>query len=103
MKASDIPDIVMLKAVKSVALRKLKEGEQFAYSDGSYNGNPWVMVWDAHPEVNRLMGEVPFKVFMAKFKALYKRKLLDGCDCGCRGDMQITLKGKALMEASSED
>lgn len=97
MKASDIPDIVILQAVKSVAMGKLKDGETFKYSDGSYNGNPWVMVWDAHPEINRRMGEVPFKVFMAKFRALYKRGLLDGCACGCRGDMQITLKGEELM------
>jgi hypothetical protein len=31
---------------------------------------------------------IPHKVVLAKLRSMVKRKLLDGCDCGCRGDFK---------------
>lgn len=31
----------------------------------------------------------PDKVVLAKAKALIRRKVIDGCTCGCRGDFTI--------------
>lgn len=40
---------------------------------------------------------VPFKVVAAKLSKLLKRGLLTGCDCGCRGDWELTDKGRELV------
>lgn len=37
------------------------------------------------------------KVARAKMKSLYRRKLIGGCTCGCRGDFEITDKGLKLI------
>lgn len=39
----------------------------------------------------------PEKVQRAKAAALIRRGLLDGCTCGCRGDFEITDKGRAWL------
>ena len=36
----------------------------------------------------------PCKVALAKMRSLYRRKLVEGCPCGCRGDFEITGKGQ---------
>jgi len=38
--------------------------------------------------------EVPKKVALAKFRTLRKQGLVDGCDCGCRGDWMIIARGQ---------
>jgi hypothetical protein len=40
---------------------------------------------------------VPWKVVLAKFRRVKKRGLVDGCDCGCRGDFELTSKGRELL------
>ncbi len=39
----------------------------------------------------------PEKVALSKMRSLHKRKLVGGCDCGCRGDFEITDKGLELI------
>lgn len=43
--------------------------------------------------------EAPVKLQLAKMKQLIKRGLADGCTCGCRGDFEITDKGKEYLNA----
>lgn len=38
--------------------------------------------WD----IQEQMPNFPSKVVLAKLRALKKRGIIDGCDCGCRGD-----------------
>lgn len=45
----------------------------------------------------RTYPDVPCKVFLAKMKSIIKRGLSGGCDCGCRGDYEITDKGLELI------
>ena len=40
----------------------------------------------------------PAKVFLAKMRSLIARGLVSGCACGCRGDFEITIKGRELLE-----
>lgn len=49
-------------------------------------------VWHAIPE------EVPYKVGLAAMDNLIKRGLVSGCSCGCRGDFEITDKGRELLK-----
>jgi len=37
--------------------------------------------------------DVPHKLLVSKMRNMIKKGLVDGCDCGCRGDYQITEKG----------
>lgn len=46
---------------------------------------------------NAMPEGTPDKVAIAKMRALIKRGLVDGCCCGCRGDYQITTKGREFI------
>ena len=37
------------------------------------------------------------KIWLAKMKSMIRRGLSGGCDCGCRGDYEITDKGLELI------
>lgn len=39
----------------------------------------------------------PPKLQLAVMKALIKNGLVDGCGCGCRGDFELTQKGRDLI------
>ena len=36
---------------------------------------------------------IPDKLVLAKMRMMIRRGVVDGCDCGCRGDFEITDKG----------
>lgn len=38
---------------------------------------------------NAMPPGTPEKVALAKMRSLIKRKLVDGCPCGCRGDFRL--------------
>lgn len=41
--------------------------------------------------------DTPSRLVLAKMARLIKRGLIDGCDCGCRGDYEMTEKGWAFL------
>ena len=45
--------------------------------------------WVNRFAVGEALGNPPAKVVLAKARRLMARGLLDGCDCGCRGDFTI--------------
>lgn len=53
-------------------------------------------VWHAIPK------EVPYKVGRAVMASLIKRGLVEGCTCGCRGDFEITDKGREVLALIKE-
>ena len=61
--------------------------------DGSIH---WIARWD----IERLYG-IPEKLVLSKARSLIKRELMEGCDCGCRGDFEITDAGRALLESAT--
>lgn len=56
----------------------------------------WSMEWDVKaatfPELND-------KLWRSKVSSMIKRGLSGGCGCGCRGDLEITDKGLAVIGA----
>ena len=42
--------------------------------------------------------EIPQKLAAAKMKSLVNKGLVYGCCCGCRGDWELTEKGKELLK-----
>lgn len=53
----------------------------------------WVCVWDLEPPYS----DLPGNLFRAKMEKLIDKGLLTGCNCGCRGDYEVTPKGRALI------
>lgn len=39
----------------------------------------------------------PPKLALAKMKGLMRRGLVGGCGCGCRGDFELTDKGREVL------
>ncbi len=48
---------------------------------------------------------LPEKLVLGKMRMLMRRGLVGGCDCGCRGDFEITAKGQEWLarQESSDD
>lgn len=94
-KASDIPDEAFTAAIKEVCRRRN------LMPPIPHHGWTTASRWDVttvlagHPE---LVGtdracdnwpNLPWKIVQAKAKRLVKRKVIDGCTCGCRGDYEV--------------
>lgn len=87
-KAADVPERPILEFLRSRADDPKKRGSLDVPAT-------W---WppEAEPCVPYPEG-VPPKVAHAKMKNLVRRGLVDGCLCGCRGDFQITAKGRGYL------
>ena len=84
MQAKDIPEIPILEFLQA---RKwshpVRPGCMFKGFDNS--------VFNAMPD------GTPEKVGRAKMDALIRRELVSGCTCGCRGDFEVTDKGRKYL------
>lgn len=81
MQCKDIPDAPVLRFI------------------GSHQGK-WCTWGESHsmPSVQDAMPEgTPDKLQLAKVRMLMARGLVDGCDCGCRGDFVLTAKGREAI------
>lgn len=64
----------------------------------------WATHYDSNPErgmpsVGTVMpAETPIKLRAAKMAMLIRRGLVTGCTCGCRGDFEITPKGRTKLQ-----
>jgi hypothetical protein len=101
MQAKDIDDAVFLAAVVSVQVAQMEKRRTdyrpwalwgFAGMEPStpYHEQYGPFVLDHFPDV-------PWKVLRAKGQRLIDRGLLDGCMCGCRGDMAVTEAGLRFL------
>lgn len=41
--------------------------------------------------------EIPRKVMLSKLRNMIEKGIIDGCACGCRGDFELTQKGKDIL------
>lgn len=81
MQCKDIPDAPILSFLVSL------DGQWANWFGDEYDNS----VTHAMPK------NTPSKLVLAKMAQLMKRGLVDGCDCGCRGDFEITEKGKSIL------
>jgi hypothetical protein len=63
--------------------------------------------WSSTDEIYRIfsgppdyMTDMPFKVIHAKLRRLLIKGFITGCDCGCRGDWELTSAGRAFAGIS---
>lgn len=68
MKAADIPDSVVLQAIDEAAAL----------------GKPWATIND----VALLVPDMLYKVVLAKCQQMIRKGRINGCPCGCRGDLR---------------
>lgn len=83
MQAKDVDDRAILAVVHELAAKEgARHGPQSATATS----------WDVCEAI-----DAPKAVVRAKLAAMARRKLIDGCACGCRGDFALTETGKALL------
>lgn len=86
VQAKDISDKAFLSAIWQLQLEKaILQSQEFRFSTSGFDGSPWICVW----HVQGMFPGFPEKVVAAKFRQMHKRKIIGGCTCGCRGDLQI--------------
>jgi hypothetical protein len=88
-QAKDIDDVFFLRAVDYAC----NTTHSIAFGTESGDIPHWSFRWD----LERLMPMFPERVILAKASALIRRGLMSGCDCGCRGDFELTKDGKAFL------
>lgn len=94
-KGADVPTISLLRFIEDVNTRRARElGGERKYDERGCWPMGLCCVWD-FPD--GAFG-VPWKVLAAKISKLIRRGYLDGCDCGCRGDWQLTNKGREKIQ-----
>jgi ribosomal protein S19E (S16A) len=82
MKCSDIPDLPVLRFV-----------EKHGGIGCNWFGNRFERsVTHAMPE------GTPGKLVRAKMRQLTKAGFIEGCHCGCRGDYELTEKGRQQIQ-----
>lgn len=100
--ARDIPDVTFLRAVARCqeADPRMPNGWRWALRDDVTR-----VLGGIPPDANVSSSEVPgvpWKVVLAKFRRVRDRGLVDGCDCGCRGDFELTEAGRELLASVDE-
>lgn len=83
MQCKDIPDAPILRFLEQM------NGRRATWFD--YDPRPENTVLHAMPS------GTPPKLVLAKMRMMIRRKIVDGCPCGCRGDFVITDSGKAML------
>ena len=95
MQCKDIPTLPILQFLEFCSTAEFKHCGQWGSSAVSAEGELF------ENSVQRAMPEgVPYKLVQAKLAKLIRSGLVDGCTCGCRGDLELTAKGKAMLSAS---
>lgn len=94
--ARDIPDRLFLEAVAAAG----GTGE-FTCAMRSDVTRLFALPRDRDKPSHEIPG-VPWKVVLAKFRRVKGRGLVDGCDCGCRGDWYLTDKGWAVLAGEGD-
>ena len=93
MQCKDIPDELILKFLAG------------PYRDWPVAGWATWFWSDTYQPANRIFNVLPpgvnDKLALAKMQKLISRGLADGCACGCRGDFEITNKGRAFLASKA--
>jgi hypothetical protein len=97
-QAKDIDDAFFLRCVEWGSMQP-----HLPLPWATSNDSPWTIFphWVLRWHLDCLMPIFPPEVILAKASALMRRGLLDGCDCGCRGDFELTQKGRDFLEGQS--
>lgn len=97
LQCKDIPDRPILERLQ--AERVAARGKRAAWVFLRPSGNDWPCVLEGMPQA---VAELPAgdrdRLALAKMRQLIRRGLAEGCTCGCRGDFEITAKGREWLK-----
>lgn len=88
IQAKHVPEIPMLRFIES------NNGSWKTHFD---TDSPQGIGWSIPASIPE-MRAFPERVLLAKLSSLLRRGLVDGCDCGCRGDWRPTARTRAYVE-----
>lgn len=93
-QAKDIGDVFFLGCVDWCSMCAQPPLPWEPNERNTYDHFPhWVFMWN----LECLMPIFPSEVILAKARALIRRGLITGCDCGCRGDFELTILGAQFL------
>lgn len=103
-KCSDLPDVVFLRAIDEACEWQRKANRASATAAMRWNVSA---VLAGRADMLGSLGAdewpgVPEKIVSAKIYRLDRRGLIHGCRCGCRGDLEVTAKGRAFQREARE-
>lgn len=96
LQCKDIPTVPVLLFLAEVAARGTCHGATAGHHDLLPREGYMPTVRDV-PQLAAL----PERLLLAKMEMLIRAKLVDGCSCGCRGDFEITGKGRARIQGQN--
>jgi hypothetical protein len=96
MQCKDIPTLPIL------AFLKRHEGRWCNWSGLEEAQTTEMWDWYARSVRNAMPNHVPDKLILAKMRMLISKGLVDGCACGCRGDFELTERGKQVLVLAME-
>ena len=100
VQAKNISDRLALETIKRLSVLEVAVyGDRERHVIYPAGTDHPVDVWAACAALGE-EGGFPPRVVVAKYRALERRRLITGCLCGCRGDLEITEAGVALLTAS---
>jgi hypothetical protein len=89
MKCADIPDGPILRLLAN--LPPYENGRRRTWGNWCFGDGG---------DVRSVMPPLPSdKLALAKMRQMIRRGVVGGCPCGCRGDFEITDKGRAELVA----
>jgi len=101
MQCKDIPDITILQYIARIENGEMKYidcGVEERYYTGTLFEGFANSVCKGMPSGD----DTPPKLALSKIKSLINRGLIDGCCCGCRGDFELTAKGREYLANSDK-
>lgn len=91
MQCKDIPDRPVLQFLATLNGRW---ANRFSNEDGT--------PYNERSILHAMPAGTPDKLALAKMRMLMRRRLVQGCGCGCRGDFELTDKGRELLQQTLE-
>lgn len=102
-QAKDIDDVFFLRCVDWCQMCPTPPSTLHGVANPGYyplrHLPHWVFTWN----LEYLMPIFPSEVILAKASALIRRGLLTGCDCGCRGDFELTIEGAQFLRKAGHE
>lgn len=84
-KHIDMDDLLVLLLIMSRTGRRQDQHDR------------WVSTSEIWQVWNDQQALTPFKVMAAKLSRLLRKGLVEGCDCGCRGDWHLSTAGLGYL------
>lgn len=69
--------------------------EQVRAAIAATRGRNGVPEWATRSDLQEHLAQFPPKVVLAKLRSMIKRKVINGCACGCRGDFELPPRSDA--------